>query len=359
MNTVARPAMAPAPRLAVNDAWDRSAIAFLILAGISLLILDLIVEPSRFYDYDTYLIYLDDIFHFRQPDWFLFEGAAKAYLLLLREIFGTTRAAIEVAHYLLLLIFAPSFFLIFRRTTWEAAVVATALFAPQLGLVTIRATPAYIICTIAAIRCIEQRGWGIRLTLLATAFHVSAFLALIPILAIRIIAQTRLASYNLRFPVVVAFAGVFGLLALVLAQGVFDFLTEIFQQIPYLEKYSAYAVGLSDPNAVIDYTIQEETSANHYVFLAGAAVMFGALTICERERTLLKLFGAISFILYLAIFFAFSPIPAFRFAPFFALPILAMTRISERFDFWRRIARLPFLVVSAAVFTIQVALVID
>lgn len=339
--------------------WSRPAIFFLGLLLAVLLATNLVVEPARFYDYETYLLYLDTIFHFRQPDWFLFEGLTKGYLLFLRAIFGTTESAIQVAHHLLLLIFSVGFFAIFRGTPWEAAAVAAALFAPQLGLVTIRATPAYMLCTIAALRAVEKRPGALRLVLLATAFHVSAFLALIPILGARIIGQTRMADFDLKPPLVLAIFLIFGGAALFFAQTVFDTLILFFEQIPYLSKYSAYAVGLADPNAVVDQPVREPVSANHYVFLGGVTLLFGGLIVFERERTLLKLFAAMSYVLYLAIFFAFSPVPAFRFAPFFALPLLAAVRIPARLGLARGIARLPLLIACSAVFVVQLNLVIS
>jgi len=337
---------------------SRAAIAFFVVMGIALLAIDIMVAPARFYDYDTYLLYLDSIYHFRQADWFLFEAATKAYLLALKGVFVTTVAAIEAAHYLLLVIFLLGFYLIFRHSAWEGAAVAAALFAPQLGLVTIRATPAYVICTLAALRAVQGRPWALRLALIGTLFHVSAFLALIPVLATRIISKTRFARFNLNITTVFGVAALAGAIGYLFAQQAFDFLVDLFNQIPYLSKYTAYAVGLADPNAVVETAVREPTSANHYVFLVGISLLFIALVFFEKQRSLLKIFAAISYVLYLGLFFAFSPVPAFRFAPFFALPVLASVRF-ERQSLLRGLAALPFLAACLAVFALQVTLVID
>jgi hypothetical protein len=191
-------------------------------------------------------------------------------------------------------------------------------------------------------------------------FHVSAFLALLPIIGIRIVAHSPLARYDLRLPVVLAIAALFGIITLFFAQDVFNFLVDLFKQVPYLQKYSAYAVGLADPNLAVEQAISEPTSANHYVFMVGVTVLFLSLVLFERRRVLLKLFAAISYVLYLAIFFGFSPVPAFRFAPFFALPVLASARFDkDGLRLMRSVAAIPFLAVCLAVFAVQVSLVID
>lgn len=341
----------------LSSGFYLTALIIFIVASV-LLAFDLSIAPERFYDYHAYLLYVDAIYHFPPPDWFVFEGLTKAYLLLLREIFGSTAAAVDAAHYLLLPIFLCGFTAIFKKASWEAAAIAAALFAPQLGLITIRATPAYILCSIAAMRAIDGKPWVLRLTLIATIFHVSAFLALIPIAAVKI--QDRYKFKILEFSKIkILFAAIImsGTYFL-FAQSVFDILLTLFEQIPYLSKYSAYGVGLADPATSLD-TGAEPVSSNHYIFFVGVTLLFLATVIFEREKSRLRLYAIASYVLYVSIFFAFSPVPAFRFVPFFAMPILAKLTFRGGMTSLRGMAVLPFLAVCLGAFVVQLSLVFD
>lgn len=124
---------------------DRANVLYKIYILLSVIIFFSVLNysiPQRdFSDTDTYLYYIDYIYFFRGADWWHFEGLSKITMIALRFLTQDTLDAVSILRYVLILVFSLSMYYMYRSISWQGLAIAVALYAPLLGLVTIRATP--------------------------------------------------------------------------------------------------------------------------------------------------------------------------------------------------------------------------
>ncbi len=289
--------------------------------GALVLLFNLFITPDRFADYNQYLLITDGLVYFYSGSWIGFEAGSNLILLGLRQITGDTVTAVNFAHYLLGITYIYLYFLIAReeQVGWRGVLISFALYGSLLAFVTIRATPAYLLVAMAALRATQGRTSAIWLALAATLFHVSAVLTIPPILFG--VAQNRFRSlawitYSTR-----ALAGVvagamllFGLLRAAFANAI----NAAIGAIPFLGKYVVYTAAL-DP--LKDKGEGSSTSINHliYALIMSLLVLVAMIMPDERCRRLRGYFLT-SYAIFLLL--EFSPITAYRQSQFWAIPLM-------------------------------------
>jgi hypothetical protein len=279
----------------------------------------MVTAASRFADFDTYVLYLDQLVHFPPANWWYFETLSNSYLLLLHNLTQSVETSIEVAHYLLAVIFVLFLVAAFppKTSSWASILFFFCLLGPALAFVTLRATPAYFLIAIAALHAIrhDRRTWIY--TLVAFLFHASALLAIPPMALLYW--QDRLPGFMKGKRSLLMFAGMLVLLfpvAILLPQITRSAVTLI-QSTPYLSKYIAYTDEVLPSDHV--------TSVNHYIFLVFVVIYSGIFfaKVKSRDRRIF-IYALSSLFIYVLSFFSLSPVAAFRQAPFFLLPMISL-----------------------------------
>lgn len=295
------------------------------LITFGVVVIHALVAARNFSDYDGYLFYLDQLIFFRSADWFYFEPFAKMALLALHSFTGDTVSAVDLAHYLISIVYILGMFAIFppRLANWRGMLATFALFGPQLAFVTIRATPAYFIASVAVLHAVRGHTRAFAFVLLAVMFHISGVLALVPIVAL--FAQSRFPALRwLQKPsnVLRVLVG----LALVLAffgSYIFEGARALFTAVPFLAKYLIFTVGLSDSGGVANLVGQ--FAIGHFVLLGFVTVLVGAFVMVDDRATrTVSIFVITSYVLYVFTFLGFSPVAAFRQTPFWMIPAFAI-----------------------------------
>ena len=284
-----------------------------------------LIAKNQFSDYDAYLYYLDQLTFFRTPEWFAFEPLAKMALMGLYSITRNTERAIDAAHYLISAVYLLGMLFVFppREANWRGLLASFALFGPQLAFVTVRATPAYFIACIAVLQAIRGQPRAFAFILLAIMFHISATLALVPILAL--FAQSRFPALRwLQRPANVLKALIGLALTLAIFGGfIFEAVYALFNAVPFLGKYLVFTVGFSDAGGVGN--LVQQFAIGHFVLLAFITVLVLAFVLVGDAYTQrVSIFVITSYVLYVFTFLGFSPIAAFRQTPFWMIPAFSI-----------------------------------
>lgn len=312
----------------------------LFCIALCLLVIDFNTDSRDYADSDTYLIYLSQLVHFPQSNWYYFEAFSNFYLLFLYWFVGSVDRAIEVAHYLLGVMFLGFMVLAAppRYTSWQSLLFMSALLGSLLAFVTLRATPSYFLLAIAVRYAMDRNPRTWILLIAAAMFHASAFLAAPPLalLYFRDALPERLkADRPVRlFAVALAFFIVIGVLAPQISKGVMS----LFESIPILSKYVVYSVQ--------ETSDKQATSINHYIFFAFLAVFLLFFFIFSNEENKkLNEYLLVSFLLYITLFVGVSPVAAVRQAPFWLMPMIPLYP-------WKRVGlstiTIPLFVVACA-----------
>lgn len=278
--------------------------------------INIFAQPARFADLDTYVYYLDGLVHFPSKSWMYFEVFSNLYLLISYWFTQSVLSAIIFAHYILNIIFLVLLLTAFppRRSSWPALLLMFAILGPLLTFVTMRATPAYFLIAIGVRYAIDRRASAWVFLGAAAMFHISSLLAALPMALLyfennlpRIMRSDRSRKFYL-------FATV-GILALgAIIPQASSGATALIQSIPVISKYDAYTAE-----------VLTQTSIGHYLFLgflAGFVMAFMAVSDAISSR--LKIYIIASFGLYVIMFFSASPVAAFRQAPFWLMPMIAI-----------------------------------
>lgn len=284
------------------------------------LIMNLIYSPADFADYYQYLLITDGLYYFSTGNWLNFEAGSNLLFLSLRVLTGNTEVAINLAHYLLGIVYVYFYLLLAReeRVRWRGILVSFAFYGSLLAFITIRATPAYMLVTLGALDVIRGRKRGIILALAASLFHISAILAFGPILLGY--AQSRLRSLrwveqSTRSVAMVAalLMVMFGVLRTLFA----SVLTSVISVIPFLNKYDVYTASLDPNNAGQG----GGTSSNHLIYAIIMSLFMLAFVAMPDERCRkMRLYVISSYVLFLIL--EFSPVTAFRQSQFWAIPAM-------------------------------------
>ncbi|WP_184017492.1 EpsG family protein [Sphingobium boeckii] len=331
---------------------DVNKIYLLTAATVLFVCLNLIKSQRDFSDTDTYLFYIDSIYFFRTSDWWRFESLSKALMIVFRDLTADSEKAVYFLRYLLIYAFPFSIYYVYRKSSWRALAIAMALYGPLLGLITIRATPAYILAAIAAISAIEGRWRSIPILLAGFLFHVSTALAVPAILVTLAFKKFGLVNIKSRYIFATFFilTSLYAVLGSLGIQSAVDFIGSF----SYLSKYTVYIPEANSAN------VAEESGSVviHYVFM-GATVGLGLFLIymANENQGVDKIFIAISLFLYVILFLLSSPVVSLRYSPFFVIPALARIDFSFKGG-WSYFTGFLIFILSLIVFSINVNLAI-
>lgn len=336
---------------------DRANVLYKIYILLSVIIFFSVLNysiPQRdFSDTDTYLYYIDYIYFFRDADWWHFEGLSKITMLALRFLTQDTLDAVSILRYVLILVFSLSMYYMYRSISWQGLAIAVALYAPLLGLVTIRATPAYILVALSAIAAMDGKWRSMPLLLSGFLFHVSTALAIPAIFLTLALSRYGVKNVKTRyiyatFLVCGLFYGVIGNFG---AQSFLDFLGSF----SYLAKYTVY---IPEANSAAAASEAQSNMAVHYALMGGIVTLAMFLIYMARDdQGVDKLFIAISVFVYVSLFLLSSPVVSTRYSPFFILPALARIDISFRGG-WTLASALGVLIFGTAIFLVNIDLII-
>lgn len=287
------------------------ALIALIIFGV-----DLFTDPARFADFDTYVYYLDSLVHFPSQDAIYFEFFSNMYLLLAHWITRSVLSGVILAHYILGAIYIFALVRTFppQWSTWPALLFVFATFGPLLAFVTLRATPAYFLVAAAVRYAIERRRRTWVFMFAASLFHISALLALAPLTMVyfeRNLPRVLRSDLPRKFYLIVVMI-ILGLAA-ILPQ-LPSVVADVIQSIPTIAKYSVY----------VD-VVSTDTQIGHYVFLVFSSFLTLVFFVTQEGKSRrMNVYILTSFVLYLTMFFSASPVAAFRQAPFWIMPMIAV-----------------------------------
>jgi EpsG family len=302
--------------------------------------------PDRFADFDTYVLYLDQLVHFPPDNWWYFESMSNLYLLTIHGVYRSVIPSIAIAHYVLGIMFIVFLIISFppRLSSWPSIVFLFCFLGPVLAFVTLRATPAYFLVAAGALRAMRRDPSAWIYIGTAFLFHASTLLAVPPMLLLYFQNHVPNAlkgrkSLYIFIPVMTLyFASSF------LLPQFTDIIISTIQGTPYLAKYIAYTDEVLPASHV--------TSSNHYIFLVFVVLyttVFFARSRKEADPIMIYIIPSV--LIYSFMFTAFSPVAAFRQAPFFLIPMISLFP-------WHRVgikgpASVLFVVLCAALFVFQ------
>jgi hypothetical protein len=326
------------------------------LIAAAIVLVHVLVNQQNFSDAEAYLYYIDELKFFPDSGWWHFEPFAKSALLVLRDTTGNTETTVAIAHWLIGGVFLAGAVAAFppRQANWRGLLATFALFGPQLAFVTIRATPAYMIANVAVLQAVRGQYRAFFFAGLAMMFHISAVLALVPILLL--FGQSRFPQLRwLEKPRNLFWAlGLLSVIFVLLGSRVFELTRALFDSIPFLNKYLIFTMGSTDAGGAAGtagYAI------GHFILLVCiSAFVLAYLLLGNAVTRRTGGFVVVSYLIYVLSFFGFSPIAAFRQTPFWAIP--AFSLFPWRTIAWRGGGNVPFLLGVAGVFAFQLSRVI-
>jgi hypothetical protein len=312
---VAQPA--PRPVRARLDISGRS-VALVIIAAI--LLGNVLYAPGRFADYYAYLLLTDRLYYFPEGDLLSYEAGSNLVFLGLRWLTQSTVTAVNIAHYALGIGAGWGFWRLAGRddVDWRGLVFAFGLFGAALAFVTIRATPAYFLMTFAALEANKGRRRAIAIALAALLFHVSAVLAIVPVIGAVLQNRVRALEWIGGSPrAIILIGGTLIVVFLALSTFASGLLSEAIAGIPFLGKYVAYTSAL-DPTLQATGAVPTRSVA-HLIYLLLVSVFTLVMLLapdenCRRMRAYILL----SYTIF--IFLQFSPVTAYRQSQFWVMP---------------------------------------
>lgn len=272
---------------------------------------------------------------------------------MLRSLTGDTVWTVGIAHYLIsatyllggLTLFPPS------KGNWRGLIMAFALYGSQLAFVTIRATPAYMIASIAVIHAAKGNNRAFLLVGLAILFHISSVLALLPVAALLFKSRLHALSFLQNPRVLFSLLALAGLVFVLAGSTITAVVGAVFSSIPFLGKYLVFSGGLDTTTGGSEFAV------GHFVLLGAISVFTAAfLTLQDKGTRSAGIFVIVSFIFYVLTFFAFSPIAAFRQTPFWMLPAFSLFPWQK--VGWRGFGHALFLGLAAGMFAFQFSRVV-
>ena len=310
-----------------------------------------------FSDSLAYVDLIDTTYYFPPSDWFDAEPMSKVLFLIFRGLTQNGDTAVGLGHYFTTVFFLVGCLAIFppSQGNWRGLLVAYAIFGPQLAFVTIRATPAYVFSAIAVLEAVRGRNRCFAWIGAAALFHVSAMLALIPVFALIFKSHfkviQKLQEPKLLFTLLLLTL----LLFIILSSVIFSSVESLLSSIPYLSKYKIFLVGLSDDGGVSNLGTY---AFGHYLFLLMVTAFFFVYVTAKDPITRVTSISIVAgYLFYILMFFAFSPIAAFRQTPFWLLPAFSLFP-------WHRIGwtgpgQIPFFGAVVGIFSFQFVRVPD
>lgn len=274
-------------------------------------------------DYDAYAYFTDVYWSGFDRTWIVSEPLGWGALLALRALTGSTHGAIVLAHWALGIFTSSAILAVaFRyRLKWQGVMLSIAMFGPLLAMVTIRATPAYLLCVAATLVVSDRRFLGLALVGIATLFHNTAILALGPILII--IAQKtfpKLMSSFQNKTLIALSASVFGFVFLLLRQDIFILFQDIISYAPgFMQKYMIYFTSGGIEHQI--NSSRDDVSIFHILFIIGATFIFVLyILFSQKDQEEYRIFAVASFVIFIIL--STNPVISYRQSIFWLTPLL-------------------------------------
>lgn len=282
-----------------------------------ILLTGIFTDAARYADFDTYVYYLDALVYYPPSSWMYFELFSNLNLLAMHWLTRSVLSAIIFAHYMLGIVFLLATPIAYppRRTPWSALLFTFAVLGPLLAFVTLRATPAYFLIAIGVRYAIDRHPAAWLCLAVAASFHISALLAAPPMALLyfernlpALLRSNRSRNYYLK--IFLATVAVCALLPSL--SGSFS---GFIKSIPVLSKYDVYT----------DVKEGSVTQVGHYIFLVFITMLTMAFVwLQDAYSRRLNVYILTSFAIYVVLFFATSPVVAFRQTPFWIMPLIAV-----------------------------------
>jgi len=273
-------------------------------------------------DYDAYAYFTDVYWAGFDQTWMVSEPLSWGGLLFLRALTGSTDEAIVVAHWILGLFTCG--FILFAATRfkmqWQGVMLSIAMFGPLLAMVTIRATPAYLLCIAAALTIGKQRAVGLGLAAIAILFHNTAILALGPIAIIMLQKKfPKISNISHSKFFITIFSSLLIIIILFFRNELFDTFERLILIFPgFIQKYLVYfTIGRAE-NAI--GAASQETSIFHILFIAGVSIIFiFYIFSCQKYNNEYVLFTLFSFVIFIML--SGNPVVSYRQSIFWLIPV--------------------------------------
>lgn len=286
----------------------------ILLAWLFCSLVGMMVEPVKIADYSTYVGLIEKMRMLSFTDLLTFEPLSRGLMLLSIRIFGDSSAAISMLHFVNITVFLILFSdVCFRYARdWRNIALVFSLFGPLLALVTIRATPAYLLLCYAYFN-VGRCSWkALLLCFIAIGFHMSALLALPPML-LAIISTTKEEVKTLELPKVDIAITLLALLVYLNIRLIIQFVSILISWLNGLgplDKFSVYLTNIASAQSIF-----------HRLYFVGCfcIVIIACLNSKYFSRTIIR-YLSISFLSYATL--CISPVAAFRESIFWIMPLL-------------------------------------
>lgn len=280
-------------------------------------------SSSDIADYEAYAQYTEIYWRGWDKGWLTSEPLGWGMLIALRSFTNSTDQAITLAHWMLIVFVFGAFLTaaIFYRVKWQGVLISVAMFGPLLSMVTIRATPAYLLCISAALIVSKRPRVGVMMVAVAAAFHNTALLALGPV--ILIILQRKMFNEtilnNNKF-MLFCFYTIAAIFALFFRETVFSLTEQAIYFFPApVEKYLIYI--LAGGGDFGSNRLYNEISVFNTLFFSGVAILLIAyLIMIGEEQKPYYLFILASFVIFT--FCSLNPVVSYRQSIFWVIPAL-------------------------------------
>lgn len=305
-------------------------------------------DSSEIADYDAYAYFTDVYWSGFDRTWIVSEPLGWGTLLTLRALTGSTNGAIVVAHWLLGVFTCGTILTAaFRyRLRWQGVMLSIAMFGPLLSMVTIRATPAYLLCVIATLIVSKRRALGLGLVAIAILFHNTAILALGPIFII--ILQQLFPRISAPFQnklLIVSISAIAGIAFLFFRQELFGIFQDLISAAPgFMQKYVVYFTSGGTESAI--NANREEVSIFHILFIIGATLIFILyIMLSDAEQAPYRVFAIASFAIFIML--STNPVISYRQSIFWVVPLLLTFP-------WARLKPAPLAAIGVIAFSLAV-----
>lgn len=292
-----------------------------IFMMITVFVIRLITNPYYFADFDSYIILTDRLSVTPVADWITYEPFSSLVLFILRLLAGNSYDAVVAAYWYVSIIFLIGLFFIVRQQgiIWQGAVITLGLYGPLLAFVTVRATPAYLLICLAAIKATEGKLISLAIALLATGFHISAVLAIPPLLVA--LAQRRFGLVDRMFKsrrTTIAVALITFIALGFFYEQMLEFLNNIVTLFDtFLGKYFTYIKSDSEK----DVSKLTEDNSFHQIYLI-IVTLFVAMHLFQNDAKSVQFRGYILISYMIFAFLGFSPVASFRQSFFWVMPLI-------------------------------------
>jgi hypothetical protein len=286
-------------------------VVLLCLVSVGLLVA---IAPDAFADFLSYQYIVEEL---RSPDWsdlLTFEPLSRLFLYFCSTLTNDSADVVSFAHYVNALIYICAIIPIAIRYAagWRNVILFGALYSPLLAFVTLRATPAYFLVAIAYFIRDRHPGKALAASIVAVGFHVSAALAVFPLI---LTANNRLGrafvSPNTRWTdISIVFAAV---LIYIFLGGLSAYLPQV---AAFLEgqgafaKFAVYAALAGD--------MQSTMHRVYFVMTLGVVVLL-LISRGDFNRRDVR-YMTLSFLTYAAL--TISPVVAFRESIYWMMPLV-------------------------------------